>query len=170
MGIPRQTWCGTQRGREFDSLWRLGWAGVSVVVAIGSLLSCSWMPSLAEQEGYLRANKLVLNQLTPPAFVRAWGEPAYQHTEFMQFFGMKDDELIPRSRLPSGEPPRGWEVRIEAGDALFLAYPDRGWLVVFFEERLVYREKLTAAQLHELGRSWKHEDKFRSRFEVPAAP
>jgi hypothetical protein len=41
---------------------------------------------------------------------------------------------------------------------------------VFFEERLVYREALTAAQLHELGRSWQHEDKFRSRFEVPAAP
>ena len=87
----------------------------------------------------------------------------------MQFFGMKDDELIPRSRLAAGEPPRGWEVRIEAGEALFLAYPDRGWLVVFFEERLVYREKLTAAQLHELGRSWQREDKFRSRFEAPAA-
>jgi hypothetical protein len=43
-------------------------------------------------------------------------------------------------------------------------------LVVFFEERLVYREALTAVQLHELGRSWKHEDKFRSRFEAPAAP
>ena len=52
----------------------------------------------------------------------------------------------------SGEPPRGWEANIEAGDALFLAYPDHGWLVVFFEERLVYRETLTAAQLHELGR------------------
>jgi hypothetical protein len=88
----------------------------------------------------------------------------------MQFFGMKDDSLMPRSRLASGEPPRGWEGRIDAGDALFLAYPDHGWLVVFFEERLVYREALTAAQLHELGRSWKHEEKFRSRFEVPAAP
>lgn len=106
----------------------------------------------------------------PRAFVGAWGAPTYQHAEFMQFFGMKDDSLIPRSRLVSGEPPRGWEVRIEAGDALFLAYPDHGWLVVFFEERLVYREALTAAQLHELGRSWQHEDKFRSRFEVPAAP
>jgi len=92
----------------------------------------------------------------------------YQHAEFMQFFGMNDGSLIPRSRLASGEPPRGWEVRIEAGDSLFLAYPDHGWLVVFFEERLVYREALTAAQLHALGRSWQHEDKFRSRFEAPA--
>jgi len=58
---------------------------------------------------------------------------------------------------------------MEAGEALFLAYPDHGWLVVFFEERLVYREALTAAQLDALGRDWKHEEKFRSRFEVPAA-
>jgi hypothetical protein len=118
----------------------------------------------------VRDNQLVLHQLTPRAFVGAWGAPTYQHAEFMQFFGMKDDSLTPRSRLPSGEPPRGWEGGLEAGDALFLAYPDHGWLVVFFEERLVYREALTAAQLHELGRSWKHEEKFRSRFEVPAAP
>jgi hypothetical protein len=41
--------------------------------------------------------------------------------------------------------------------------------VVFFEERLVYSEALTATQLHALGRSWKHEEKFRSRFEAPAA-
>ena len=133
-------------------------------------LSCSGMPSLEEQVRHVRENELVLHQLTPRAFVGAWGAPTYQHAEFMQFFGMKDDSLIPRSRLASGEPPRGWEVRIEAGDALFLAYPDHGWLVVFFEERLVYREALTAAQLHELGRSWQHEDKFRSRFELPAAP
>ena len=159
-----------QRFRGFDFLRRTRWDCVLVMVAIGSVLSCSGMPSLEEQERHVRANELVLNQLTPRAFVGAWGMPTYQHTEFMQFFGMKDDSLIPRSRLASGEPPRGWEVRIEAGDGLFLAYPDRGWLVVFFEERLVYREALTAAQLHEIGRSWKHEEKFRSRFEVPAAP
>jgi hypothetical protein len=126
------------------------------------------MPALEEQERLVRANELVLHQLTPRAFVGAWGAPAYQRTEFMQFFGMKDESLIPRSRLASGEPPRGWEIHMESGDALFLAYPDRGWLVVFFEERLVYREALTAVQLHELGRSWKYEDKFRSRFEAPA--
>jgi hypothetical protein len=145
-----------------------GWAGVFFVIAIG--FGCSGMPSLEEQERHVRANELVLHKLTPRAFVVAWGEPTYQHTEFMQFFGMKDDSLVPRSRLPAGEPPRGWEVRIEAGDALFLAYPDHGWLVVFFEERLVYREALTAAQLHALGRSWQHEEKFRSRFEVPTTP
>ena len=171
-GMSRSTWCGAQRFLGLEFLRRSGWAGVFIVVAIGSVLSCSGigMPSLEEQERHVRDNELLLHELTPRAFVGAWGAPTYQHAEFMQFFGMKDDSLIPRSRLASGEPPRGWEVRIEAGDALFLAYPDRGWLVVFFEERLVYREALTAAQLHELGRSWQHEDKFRSRFEVPAAP
>ena len=162
--------CGAWRARRRDVLGRSRWAGVFVVVAIGSVLSCSGMPALEEQERHVRNNELVLHQLTPRAFVGAWGMPTYQHTEFMQFFGMKDDSLIPRSRLASGEPPRGWEGLIESGDSLFLAYPDRGWLVVFFEERLVYREALTAAQLHELGRSWQYEDKFRSRFEKPATP
>ena len=163
-------WCSAKRFQGLDVLRRSGWAGVFVVVAIGSVLGCSGMPPLEEQERHVRDNKLVLHQLTPRAFVGAWGAPTYQYAEFMQFFGMKDDSLIPRSRLASGEPPRGWEVRMEAGDALFLAYPDHGWLVVFFEERLVYREALTAAELHALGRSWKHEEKFRSRFEAPAAP
>lgn len=146
------------------------WVMVVLVAALGSAFGCSGMPSLEEQERHVRDNELVLHQLTPLAFVGAWGAPTYQHAEFMQFFGMKDDSLMPRSRLASGEPPRGWEVHLEAGDALFLAYPDRGWLVVFFEERLVYREALTAAQLHALGRSWQHEEKFRSRIEVPTVP
>ena len=164
-----QTCDGGQQPGRFGFLRRSGWVWLFVVMALGSVLSCSGMPPLEVQEEHVRNNQLLLHQLTPRAFVGAWGAPTYQHVEFMQFFGMKDDSLIPRSRLASGEPPRGWEARIEAGDALFLAYPDRGWLVVFFEERLVYREALTAAELHALGRSWKHEEKFRSRLEVPTA-
>lgn len=149
---------------------RSGWAGLCVVVALWSVSSCSWLPSLEEQSRHVKANELLLHQLTPPAFVEAWGPPAYQHVEFMQFFVMEDKSLIPRSRVAIGEAPGGWEVSLEAGEGLFLAYPDRGWLVVFFEGRLVYREALTSVQLHALGRSWQHEDKFRSRFEVPATP
>jgi len=144
---------------------------LAVVIVMSSVLSaCGGMPSLPEQEQLVRNNDLVLHKLTPRAFVGAWGMPTYQRAEFMQFFGMKDGSLIPRSRMAIGESPRGWEVGIEAGDSLFLAYPDRGWLVVFFEEKLVYKEALTAEKLHSLGRSWKHEDQFRSRIEVPAAP
>ncbi len=145
------------------------------MVAVGFLCcglvsACSSMPSLPDQERMIRENDLTLHKLTPRAFVGAWGMPAYQRAEFMQFFGMKDGSLIPRSRLAIGESPRGWEVGIEAGDSLFLAYPDRGWLVVFFEEKLVYKEALSAEKLHALGRSWQHEDKFRSRIEVPSTP
>jgi hypothetical protein len=165
-GTLRRIWYGAQ---QVSPLRRVGWAGVFAVIAVGSALSCSGMPSMEEQERHVRDNELVLRKLTPRAFVGAWGAPTYQHTEFMQFFGVKDGSLIPRSRLVSGEPPRGWEAQIEAGDALFLAYPDHGWLVVFFEEQLVYREALTAVQLHALGRDWQHEDKFRTRLEMPAA-
>lgn len=164
------TSCGAPRFRGLNGLRPSKWVVVVLVVAFGSAPGCSGMPSLEEQERHVRDNELVLHQLTPRAFVGGWGAPTYQHAEFMQFFVMKDDSRMPRSRWASGEPPRGWEVDIEAGDALFLAYPDRGWLVVFFEERLVYREALTVAQLHALGRSWQHEDKFRSRIEVPTAP
>jgi hypothetical protein len=166
----RPTWWDVQRFHNIDFLKRLGCSGMFVGVAIWSVLGCSGMPSLDEQERHVRDNQLVLHQLSPRAFVGAWGTPTYQHAEFMQFFGMKDDSLVPRSRLASGEPPRGWEINMEAGDALFLAYPDHGWLVVFLEGRLVYRESLTPAQLHVLGRSWQHEEKFRTRFEEPAAP
>ncbi|MDH4188448.1 MAG: hypothetical protein OEV08_15790 [Nitrospira sp.] len=160
---------GTRRFPDFACLRLCGWVCIVVAAAISMSFGCAEMPSLEVQEYHVRANKLLLHELTPPAFVRAWGPPTYQHAEFMQFFVMKDDSYIPRSRLAIGEPPRGWEVRIEAGDGLFLAYPEHGWLVVFFEERLVYREALTSAELHALGRNWQHEDKFRTRLEVPGA-
>lgn len=94
----------------------------------------------------MQANELLLYQLIPPAFLEAWGPPTYQHVEFMQFFVMKDKSLVPRSRVAIGEAPSGREVNLEAGGGLFLPYPDRG--------RLVYRESLTAVQLHALGWSW----------------
>ncbi|WP_455378952.1 hypothetical protein [Petrachloros mirabilis] len=131
---------------------------------------CSGMPSLAEQEQYIQNNNLVLRKLEPRAFVRIWGEPTYQRIEFMPFFGMKDGSLVPRSRLALGESPSGWEISFDAGEGLFLAYPDRGWLVVFLDEVLVYREALSAEKLHELGRSWKQEDKFRTKLDAPPVP
>jgi hypothetical protein len=125
---------------------------------------CTGM-SLEEQERHIRNDDLVLRKLEPRAFVRAWGEPTYQHMEFMPFFGMKDGSLVPRSRLPVGESPPGWGAAYETGNALFLAYPDHGWLVVFLDESLIYREALSADKLHELGRSWAYEDKFKTNLE-----
>lgn len=143
----------------------VGCMGLAIVIS-----ACSGMPSLAEQEQYIRNNNLLLRKLAPRAFVHVWGEPTYQRMEFMPFFGMKDGSFVPRSRLALGESPAGWEASFDAGEGLFLAYPDRGWLVVFLDEVLVYREALSAEKLHELGQRWKQEDKFRTRLDSPPVP
>jgi hypothetical protein len=145
--------------------------GVGLIAVYGLLVmsGCTGL-SLAEQEQKIRNNDLILRKLEPRAFVRAWGMPTYQRMEFMPFFGMKDGSLVPRSRLPIGASPPGWEAGVDAGEALFLAYPDRGWLIVFLDETFVYREELSPDKLHEIGRSWAHEDKFRTKIELQPAP
>lgn len=155
---------------SFHSASRRVLSTVSSVGLIGGLSlvlfsGCIGM-SLEEQERHIRNDDLVLRKLEPRAFVRAWGEPAYQHMEYMPFFGMKDGSLVPRSRLSIGESPPGWGAAYETGNGLFLAYPDHGWLVVFLDESLVYREALSADKLHEIGRSWAHEDKFKTKLET----
>ena len=145
--------------------------GVGLIAVLGLLVmsGCTGL-SLAEQEQKIRNNDLILRKLEPRAFVRAWGMPTYQRMEFMPFFGMKDGSLVPRSRLPIGASPPGWEAGVDAGEALFLAYPDRGWLIVFLDETFVYREELSPDKLHEIGRSWAYEDKFRTKIELQSAP
>lgn len=145
--------------------------GVGLIAVYGLLVmsGCTGL-SLAEQEQKIRNNDLILRKLEPRAFVRAWGMPTYQRMEFMPFFGMKDGSLVPRSRLPVGASPPGWEAGVDAGEALFLAYPERGWLIVFLDETFVYREELSPDKLHEIGRTWAHEDKFRTKIELQPAP
>lgn len=156
--------CPVVRWSKFRvSIGLVAWLGLAL------LAGCSGMP-LAEQEQHVRDNDLVLRKLEARAFVRAWGQPTYQHTEYTPFFGMKDGSLVPRSRIPLGEPPKGWEAMIDAGEGLFLAYPDHGWLVVFLDEVFVYREALSAEKLHEIGRAWQHEDKFRTRLDTSPTP
>jgi hypothetical protein len=153
----------TLRRRVFGVVW--------IVITYGLVLmsGCTGL-SLVEQEQKIRNNDLMLRKLEPRAFVRTWGMPTYQRMEFMPFFGMKDGSLVPRSRLPVGASPPGWEAGVDAGEALFLVYPDRGWLIVFLDEVFVYREELSAEKLHEIGRAWAHEDKFRTKIEVQPAP
>ena len=70
-GMFSSTWCGAQWFQGLEFLRRSGWAGVFVMVAIGSVLGCSGMPPLEEQERHVRDNELLLHQLTPRAFVGA---------------------------------------------------------------------------------------------------
>ena len=99
--------------------------------------------------------------------MEVWGKPTYARHQFSQFFVMKDGSFIPQSRLSLGDSPQGWETGLEAGEALFMGYVDRGWLLVFFEERLVYKESMSSAKIHDLGRTWKYEDQFKTRLETP---
>jgi hypothetical protein len=131
---------------------------------------CISMPSMEQQELMIQGNTILVHQLTAPAFVHVWGKPTYHHAEYSSFFVMRDHTMVPRSRVPLGESPAGWESGMDAEEGVFFAYPDRGWLLVFVGEELVYREELKAEQLHALGKSWQHEDRFKSRLDQTTTP
>ena len=54
-------WYSVKRFQGLDILRHRGWAGVFVLVAIWSVLGCTWMPPLEEQERHVRDNQLVLH-------------------------------------------------------------------------------------------------------------
>lgn len=142
-------------------------AVVAAVVLCGALamIGCQSLPPLGEQERLVRNKQLTVHQISPKAFVNVWGKPVYHHSAFTQFFVMPDRSMIPRSRVPIGEAPEGWEASFEAGDGVFLGYPEQGWVLVFLDDRLVYREELKADKVHELGKMWQFEDRFKTSLE-----
>lgn len=140
------------------------------LVAIGIWAGCSSLPPIEEQERMVSNNDLALHRVTTRAVVRAWGKPPYHHSEFTHFFVMPDQSMVPQSRVVSGESPRGWDAGVYAGEAVFFAYPERGWLLVFADERLVYREELKADQLHAISKAWAYENRFKTRLDGAQAP
>jgi hypothetical protein len=150
--------------------WQIG-----LVFLIGFLFSftftgCSSLPKLDAQKQLIERGDLQVQRLTPRAFAEIWGNPTYTHQEFTHFFAMNDGSLVPQSRLALGESPKGWETGLEAGEALFLAYADRGWYLVFYEERLVYRETMPASAIHAIGKGWKYDEQFKTRLEMTSPP
>ena len=138
------------------------------LIGLGTLLvtmGCQGMPPLGEQERLVRDLQLTPLKVSPMAVVNVWGKPVYHHSEFTQFFVMPDMTMVPRSRVAIGEVPAGWDAAVDAGDGVFLGYPEQGWLLVFFDDRLVYREELKADEVHKLGKAWQYEDRFRTRLE-----
>jgi len=129
------------------------------------MVGCQSMPPLGEQERLVQNKQLIVQQISPKAFVNVWGKPVYHHSEFTQFFVMPDKAMIPRSRVPIGEAPEGWEASFEAGEGVFLGYPEQGWVLVFVDDRLVYREELKADKVHALGKTWLFEDRFKTSLE-----
>ncbi len=140
------------------------------VVLLGLMVGCKSMPTLEQQEQLVQANNLVLDQVTTMAVVNAWGKPPLYHSEFSHFFVMPDFSVIPRSRVATGEAPRGWKAGVHAGEGVYFAYPDRGWLLVFLDDRLVYKEELKAEVLHALAKTWAYEDRFKTRLDEGSRP
>ena len=138
-------------------------AGLGVWLIAVALTGC--LLDLEEQKRHIRANDLPLKRLTPQAFLDVWGAPTYQYESDAQFYPVADGQYVPSFRVPAGEVPRNWNASIVSGTGRFLAYPDRGELLGFLANRLVYRERLPAAQLHSLGATWAREDKLRTSIE-----
>lgn len=134
----------------------LGGAGVLLLVG------CKSLPTLEQQEQLVQAENLVLDQITSRAVVNAWGGPPFYHSEFAYFFVMPDLSVIPRARVAAGEVPKGWRGGVHAGEGVYFAYPDRGWLLVFLDERLVYREKIQPDELRALTNGWVYEARFKT--------
>lgn len=146
-----------------------------VVVTCGLLFfalaaGCKTLPTLDQQEQMVRADNLVLDQITTRAVVNVWGAPPHHHSEFANFFVMPDLSMIPRSRVPTGEVPKGWDAGVHAGEGVFFAYPDRGWLLVFLDERLVYKEVLKPDELVALVKTWAYQDRFKTRLDGTFQP
>ncbi|MBH0182449.1 MAG: hypothetical protein HP490_12470 [Nitrospira sp.] len=135
------------------------------VLALIAVVGCKGMPTLEEQERLVKENNLVLDHVTTRAVVNVWGEPPHYRSQFTHFFVMSDQRMIPSMRVVAGETPRGWSAEVHAGEGLFFAYPDRGWLLVFLAEHLVYKEELKAEELRTIVKTWAYEDRFKTRLE-----
>lgn len=125
--------------------------------------------SLDDQKSLVQRNEFRLHQLGSEAVLQSWGPPAYESRDLTQFFRLSNGQWMPQFRVPLGESPKGWDLSVEAGFGYFLAYPDRGELLGFFEDRLVYREQLKAEQIHAIGAAWQREALFRSKLTPPLA-
>lgn len=143
---------------------------LSCFLALIEVGGCKGPPTLEQQEMLVQQNNLVLEQITTRAVVNVWGEPAHLHSEFTPFFVMPDRSMVPRSRVATGEAPKGWDAQVHAGEGVFFAYPDRGWLLVFLDEHLVYKEELKPEQMQALLEGWAYEDRFKTRLDDTPVP
>lgn len=137
---------------------------LSILGAIFFLGGCG-VP-LEEQKAHIRKHSLPFQILSTQAFLETWGKPTYVHQETTQFYPVKTGNYVPRFRAPMGEPPPGWDASVVSEPAVFLGYTDRGELLGFIDNRLVYREQMPASQIHEIGKNWQHEAIFKTRLET----
>jgi hypothetical protein len=155
----------------------------SLLFVILAFILTACLPSIDEQKTLIRKNEIRIRSLSSRAFMETWGPPAYEHREQTQFFVTEGGMYIPRFRVPIGESPKGWTSEMVSGEGYFLGYPDRGELLGFVEEeayifeviglkkeRLVYREHLSAQQIHTIAKEWEREERFRMPLEKSQGP
>lgn len=154
ISAPRVGWMWTR--------WLLvsSWAAV-----LAMPMACSSLPSLDEQQALVRAGQLPLHAVTSGPVLSQWGTPTYSSIQRVQFFSLTNGQWVPNFRIRLGEYPKGWDLSTVSGDGLFIAYADRGEVLGFYEDRLVYRESLPAQEIHTLGKQWQRETKFKTRLE-----
>jgi len=128
------------------------------------------LPPLSEQQALLRNGQLRVHLMTSRAVLDVWGPPTYKHQEHMQFFTLESGMYIPFFRVPLGEAPAGWDSGVLSGEAQFLAYTDRGELLGFLADRLVYHEQLSAEGIHSIGKMWDKEAKLKTQIEKGLSP
>jgi hypothetical protein len=138
----------------------------SILAAVLCILVGGCGVPLEEQKAHIRKHSLPFQVLSMQAFLETWGKPTYVHQETTQFYPVKSGNYVPRFRTSLGEPPSGWDASVVSEPAIFLGYTDRGELLGFIDSRLVYREQLTASQIHEIGKNWQHEAIFKTRLET----
>jgi hypothetical protein len=145
----------------------------SVALAL-SLTACKTAPTIDEQKSHILSGDLRTRTLTTRAFLETWGNPTYQVRERMQFYPVKNGNYVPRFRVPIGEAPADWDSTVVTGDSLFFGYADRGELLGFINDRLVYSEAMSAEEVHAIGNMWKRESLFKTPMEKglpsPSAP
>jgi hypothetical protein len=139
------------------------------VLALGWLLSsCGVMPpSLDEQKRLIHDGQFHTKMLTRQAFIEAWGKPRYEHVESTRFYVTLDGNYVPQFRVPMGEAPAGWINDVVSENGYFMAYPERGELLGFIEDRLVFREQMATEKVHAVAKKWQFESQFKTQLEAP---
>jgi hypothetical protein len=124
------------------------------------------LPPLEEQKVQIQQDQVRLHAQSTQAFLETWGKPTYVQHENMQFYPVKNGNYVPRFRVPTGEVPRDWDSTIVSEDAYFFGYAERGELLGFVNDRLVYRETVPTEEVHAVAKMWKRESLFKTRMET----
>ncbi len=128
------------------------------------------LPPVDQQRALVENGDLKIWMIASGAVFDVWGFPTYERREQTQFFQLENGGYVPRFRVPLGETPPGWGSNVLHGQGHFLAYADRGEMLGFYDDRLVYRERLAPEKIHEIGTVWKREDTFKLDLEKQQMP